>query len=86
MNISEQIPVYQQRLQQLIDATKRKSEDLSLNEQLRNEYGEVGMHGLLLLGLFDNMELMPNHEKEVFFESIKPNMDKYIELCSQIPL
>jgi hypothetical protein len=86
MNISEQIPVYQQRLQQLIDATKRKSEDLSLNEQLRNEYGEVGMHGLLLLGLFDNMELMPNHEKEVFFKSIKPNMDKYIELCSQIPL
>lgn len=84
--MKEQASVYQQKLQQLIDAVKRKSEDLGLNEDLRNEYAEVGMHGLLLLGLFDNMELMPNGEKEAFFESVKPNMDKYIELCNQIPL
>jgi hypothetical protein len=86
MSIKEQGQHYQDTLKKLVDSVKQKTEDMSLNEELRNEYGEVGMHGLILLGLFDNMELMPNSEKETFFESIKPNMDKYIELCNQIPL
>jgi hypothetical protein len=86
MSIKEQGQHYQDTLKKLVDSVKQKTEDMSLNEELRNEYSEVGMHGLILLGLFDNMELMPNSEKETFFESIKPNMDKYIELCNQIPL
>lgn len=86
MSIKEQELFYQETLKKLVDSIKKKTEDINLNEELRNEYGEVGMHGLILLGLFENMELMPNQEKEAFFESVKPNMDKYIELCNQIPL
>ena len=73
-------------LEKIVDSVKEKTEDESLSESSREECSEIGLHGLFYLSLFDRMEKMPEAQKNTFFKDVKPEIERYIELCRQVHL